>query len=111
MYAIPGSIHSPQSKGCHALLKQGGKLVETAQDILEETGGIYADSFAATPLTHAIDASQSDLLDLIGHDPVGIDELSARCNLTVSQLSAMLLALELTGSISLLPGGMYQRIN
>ncbi|WP_435627954.1 DNA-processing protein DprA [Candidatus Ferrigenium straubiae] len=106
VFAIPGSIHAPQSKGCHALLKQGAKLVETAQDILEELGGL-----PAPPLPATQQGADSALLELIGFDPVDLDTLGARCGLTVSELSAMLLTLELEGRISALPGGQYQRIN
>ncbi|HZW85976.1 MAG TPA: DNA-processing protein DprA [Gallionella sp.] len=107
VFAIPGSIHSPQSKGCHALLKQGAKLVETAQDILEELSGVPA------PLTQHIDEENTDLflLDQIGFDPIDVNTLSARCSLTIGELSAMLLTLELGGRIAVLPGGLYQRIH
>ena len=107
VFAIPGSIHAPQSKGCHALLKQGAKLVETAQDILEELGGLPA----SPACSHATQGADSALLEQIGFDLVDLDTLSARCGLTVSELSAMLLALELEGRISALPGGLYQRIH
>jgi len=107
VFAIPGSIHSPQSKGCHALLKQGAKLVETAQDILEELSGVPA------LLAQHIDEENTDLflLDQIGFDPIDVNTLSARCSLTIGELSAMLLALELSGRIAVLPGGLYQRIH
>ncbi len=112
VFAIPGSIHAPQSKGCHALLKQGAKLVETAQDILEELGGF------AVPPAPAVNSEGPDsegqdaaLLEHLGFDPVDVDTLSVRCGLTVSQLSAMLLTLELNGRICVLPGGLYQRIH
>ena len=105
VFAIPGSIHAPQSRGCHALLKQGAKLVETAQDILEELGCLSA---LAKPVTQAADTG---LLEQLGFDPVGLDTLAVRCSLTVGQLSAMLLPLELEGRISALPGGLYQRIH
>lgn len=107
VFAIPGSIHAPQSKGCHALLKQGAKLVETAQDILEELGGLPA----ASARRQDAQGTDSALLEQIGFDPVDLDTLSARCGLTVSELSAMLLTLELEGRISALPGGQYQRIH
>lgn len=107
VFAIPGSIHAPQSKGCHALLKQGAKLVETAQDILEELGGLSAMP-ASNPDQRHVDPL---LLEQIGFDPVDMDTLATRCGLTVSQLSAMLLALELEGRVSALPGGLYQRIH
>lgn len=112
VFAIPGSIHAPQSKGCHSLLKQGAKLVESARDILDEIGGLIA------PVEHRRGNSEPDvgngnsvLLELMGHDPVGMETLNSRCNLTVGQLSAMLLALELEGNVSVLPGGLYQRIH
>ena len=116
VFAIPGSIHAPQSKGCHALLKQGAKLVEAAQDILEELGGVLS----AIPMKNSEDPSSADpyskgphaaLLEHLGFDPVDVDTLSARSGLTVSELSAMLLALELDNRICVLPGGLYQRIH
>ena len=107
VFAIPGSIHAPQSKGCHALLKQGAKLVETAQDILEELGG----QLVATAQLTVSAGSESALLDHLGYDPVDADTLSVRCGLTIAELSAMLLTLELEGRISALPGGLYQRIH
>ncbi|OGS98695.1 MAG: DNA protecting protein DprA [Gallionellales bacterium RIFCSPLOWO2_12_FULL_59_22] len=111
VFAIPGSIHAPQSKGCHALLKQGAKLVETAQDILEELGGLAAATTAAPWPDPATQGAGSALLEQLGFDPVDLDTLGTRCGLTVSQLSAMLLALELEGRVSALPGGLYQRIH
>jgi len=112
VFAIPGSIHAPQSKGCHALLKQGAKLVETAQDILEELGGLTVTTAAVRASEpSAQQGADSALLEQIGFDPVDLDTLAARCGLTVSQLSAMLLTLELEGRISALPGGSYQRIH
>ena len=108
VFAIPGSIHAPQSKGCHALLKQGAKLVETAQDILEELGSSLPASLAYSPAAQCADSA---LLEQIGFDPVDLDTLSARCSLTMAELSAMLLVLELEGRVSALPGGLYQRIH
>ena len=107
VFAIPGSIHAPQSKGCHALLKQGAKLVETAQDILEELGGMLASP--AQPSDS--EGADSTLLEHLGFDPVDVDTLSLRCGLTIAELSAMLLTLELSGRICVLPGGLYQRIH
>ncbi len=109
VFAIPGSIHSPQSRGCHKLIKQGAKLVETAQDVLEElhwhtpTG---AKDTAATLTSPA----QHDLLSMIGFDPCGLDELAVRSGLTAESLSVMLLHLELAGYVSSLSGGRYQRL-
>jgi DNA processing protein len=107
VFAIPGSIHAPQSKGCHALLKQGAKLVETAQDILEELGG----SIEAPAAASGSEGANPMLLEHLGFDPVDVDTLSLRCGLTIAELSAMLLTLELSGHICVLPGGLYQRIH
>jgi DNA processing protein len=112
VFAIPGSIHAPQSKGCHALLKQGAKLVETAQDILEELGGLpVALADAATSQGPDSDGRNAALLEHLGFDPVDVDTLCVRCGLTIAELSAMLLSLELDGRICSLPGGLYQRIH
>lgn len=105
VFAIPGSIHAPQSKGCHALIRQGAKLVEIAQDILEELGSQLAAPPAKTP------GDGPGLLDHLGFDPVDIDTLAMRSGLTMAELSAMLLTLELEGRVSALPGGQYQRIH
>ncbi|UJP05808.1 MAG: DNA-processing protein DprA [Nitrosomonas sp.] len=111
--AIPGSIHSPLSKGCHALIKQGAKLVENTQDILEELNFM---SLNATDINHHAenDAKKSTesttLLSHFGYDAVNIDTLCARSGLTAEVVSAMLLTLELDGQVSSLPGGCYQRI-
>ncbi|MBK9161395.1 MAG: DNA-protecting protein DprA [Nitrosomonadales bacterium] len=107
VFAIPGSIHAPHSKGCHALIKQGAKLIETAQDILEELG-----NSVIVPLDNPDNQGAClALLEQLGYDPVDTDTLSIRCGLTVAELSAMLLTLELDGRISVLPGGLYQRIH
>jgi len=112
VFAIPGSIHAPQSKGCHALLKQGAKLVESAQDILEELGSqLVSPARSAASLGTDIQDPDFMLLDHLGFDPVDLDTLSVRCNLTIAELSAMLLTLELSGRICVLPGGLYQRIH
>lgn len=107
VFAIPGSIHAPQSKGCHALIKQGAKLVEAAQDILEELGM----QLPAPPRVSGMPDADSELLQQLGFDPVDLDTLGSRCGLTVSKLSAMLLTLELDGRVCALPGGLYQRIH
>lgn len=105
VFAIPGSIHSPLSRGCHALIKQGAKLVECAQDVLEEIGAAVA---VGRPKSKASDADHV-LLEKIGFDPCDIDTLIARSGLTTEAVSAMLLQLELEGKIASLPGGLYQR--
>lgn len=107
VFAIPGSIHSPQAKGCHALLKQGAKLVETAQDVLEELGIVpLAPASAAPPPAGRPDP----LLDAMGHDPIGLDELIARTGWGAADLAAKLLDLELAGRVERLPGQRFQRI-
>lgn len=112
VFAVPGSIHSPQSRGCHALLKQGAKLVETAQDILEELGGtLVTRALNATTQRAEMQGTGSALLDHIGFDPVDVDTLRTRSGLTIAELSAMLLELELSGHINTIPGGLYQRIH
>ncbi|SNX60743.1 DNA protecting protein DprA [Nitrosomonas ureae] len=112
--AIPGSIHSPLSKGCHALIKQGAKLVENTQDILDELSHL---ALIDTPSDRKKESSpgqsteNSLLLSHLGYDTVNIDTLCARSGLTAEVVSAMLLTLELDGQISSLPGGWYQRID
>jgi len=105
VFAIPGSIHSPQAKGCHYLIKQGAKLVERAQDILDELP-----SFSSID---SIDETSPDiehpLFPHLGFDPVDLDTLSLRSGLTIDALSAILLQLELDGRVESLPGGLYQR--
>ena len=106
VFAIPGSIHAPQTKGCHHLIKQGAKLVECAQDILEELGHFSAN----TPLQSSV-PEEHPLLKHLGFDPISMDDLSQRSGLTIGALSAILLQLELDGNIATLAGGLYQRIN
>ena len=109
--AIPGSIHSAQSKGCHALIKQGAKLVESAQDVLEELR--LPDTLAQIPLalgSAGEDLPEDALLKALGHDPVSLDALQARCGWTTARLQAQLLELELMGQVGRLPGGLFQRM-
>ena len=109
VFAIPGSIHSPQSKGCHALIQQGAKLVQSAQDVLEELR--VPDPFAQVPVAlPAAPPPENGLLPLLGHDPVGLDALQARCGWDTARLQAELLGLELAGQIERLPGGLFQRL-
>ena len=108
VFAIPGSIHSPQSKGCHALLKQGAKLVETAQDIVEE---LIADASAQATLPLSPTPPHDPLLEALGNDPVTIDALMARTGQSAPELSGLLLNLELEGQVARLPGGLYQRLH
>ena len=107
VFAIPGSIHSPLTKGCHQLIKQGAKLVESAQDILEE---LRWPAPAVRPEAPA-DAAGTALLAALGHHPCAIDTLVVRSGLTPDALIAMLLQLELEGRVASLPGGLYQRLH
>lgn len=107
VFAIPGSIHSPVARGCHKLIKQGAKLVETAQDVLEELGNFEEVPCPAEALP-SID--ENPLLTAIGHDPCGLDELVERTGFSADQLLAELLTLELTGQLATLPGNRYQRL-
>ncbi|MNS89395.1 hypothetical protein D3C72_1234060 [compost metagenome] len=108
VFAIPGSIHSPQSRGCHALIRQGAKLVESVNDILEELPPLAP--AARTPSTDTPSpAPEHPLLDALGFDPVSLDALSARTGWSAAQLQAKMLELELDGHVSRLPGGLFQR--
>lgn len=114
VFAIPGSIHAPLARGCHALIRQGAKLVETAPDVLEELGALVefiaaAPGAAATPASASPDPQQQALLELIGFDPVEMDTLITRSGLTPGRVSSMLLLMELHGLIEARPGGRYQR--
>jgi DNA processing protein len=111
VYAIPGSIHAAQSRGCHLLIKQGAKLVESAQDVLEElqgTGGT-AQASLLDAAAEAPAATEDALLRALGHDPVTLDALMARTGWPAAELSVRLLDLELEGRVARLPGGLYQR--
>ncbi|MEZ5619317.1 MAG: DNA-processing protein DprA [Rhodocyclaceae bacterium] len=109
VFAIPGSIHSPLSKGCHKLIKQGAKLVDNAGDILEELG-LSAQIETNAAAASAPNAETASLLDCIGHDPLDVDTLASRSGLTAEKLYAILLQMELDGRIASLPGGRFQRI-
>lgn len=121
VFAIPGSIHSPLSKGCHQLIKQGAKLVESAQDILEELKYEVPPSAKANDTIEAATEkassnAQSDnaahtILQAMGFDPVTPDALAQRCQLDIAVLNAKLLVLELDGDVEQLSGGLYQRLS
>ena len=108
VFALPGSIHSPLAKGCHALIKQGAKLVDSAEDILEELHLAAAPS--AVHDVPELDPGAARLLLLLGFEPTGLDTLCARCGLGADVVAALLLNLELQGLIAALPGGQYQRV-
>lgn len=106
VFAIPGSIHSPFSKGCHRLIKQGAKLVESATDVLEELHWATTQPSASGGLPPDPDP----LLDAMGFDPVAFDTLSLRVGMPADRLAGRLLSLELEGRVASLPGGLYQRV-
>lgn len=108
VFAIPGSIHSPQARGCHALIRQGAKLVESAEDVLEELPPLGA-PVAAAPEAVETPHEQQALLDAMGFDPVSLDALMARSGWPAAELSAALLELELDGEIARLAGQLFQR--
>lgn len=118
VFAIPGSIHNPLARGCHALIRQGAKLVETADDILEELGplaaGLAPRSVATNPDqgsggTATVSQAHAQLLDFMGFDPVSVDQLTIRSGLTAAEVSSMLLILELEGHVASRAGGRYVR--
>jgi len=117
VFAIPGSIHNTLARGCHTLIRQGAKLVETAQDIIDELA-----PHAGACLPHmATDSGTLDetrqlaeeylqLLEIIGFDNTSIDRLVAGCGLTPAEVSSMLLQLEMEGYVASSPGGIYNRL-
>lgn len=120
VFAIPGSIHNPMAKGCHQLIRQGAKLVETAQDILEELppmaqASLDLSTMAAqsppdnTAADAPVEASHQLILDAMAYDPVSVDTLISRTGMTSSAISSILLILELEGKISSQKGGYYVR--
>jgi len=111
VFAIPGSIHSPQSRGCHALIKQGAKLVESAQDVLEELRLPCIPRDAGDDGDDGEQPPEHPLLSAMGFDPVSLDALQARTGLATPELQGQLLALELADEVCRLPGGLFQRIS
>jgi DNA processing protein len=117
VFAIPGSIHSPTARGCHRLIKDGAKLVESAQDVLDElrmpagarTGTNTGPSACVAAVTE-LSTVQRAVLDAMEHGPVGLDTLAARCGSETGMLTATLLELELAQHVERLPGNRYQRL-
>jgi DNA processing protein len=125
VFAIPGSIHAPQSRGCHALIKQGAKLVESSDDVLDELRwprlagpsvglvqalGEAAEGVAGEVGSVSTDAEPDPLLAAMGYDPVNQDALQARTGMSTAELGARLLELEMMGRVARLPGLMFQRL-
>ena len=117
VFAIPGSIHTTVAKGCHDLIKQGAKLVDCAQDILEEMKNLPVRSFALESQTANTQSSQPmeghahSIAQHLGHEPIGLDELQRRCGLSTSHLQAELFQMEMAGNLGRLPGGLYQQLS
>lgn len=118
IYAIPGSIHAPTSRGCHQLIKQGAKLVETTKDILEELKS-STDLFSMLPsktepqvinIAIKLDRDSQRVLNLVDFEPTSLDELARRSDCRIDKLSAILLELELKGLVAVASGGRYQRL-
>ncbi len=122
VFAIPGSIHNPMAKGCHRLIKEGAKLVETADDVLQELGELAGelarglrealeeeDGTADPSLPPVDDPEHAALLQAMGHDPIGVDDLIRITGLTAEAVSSMLLIMELEGLVESLQGGLYCR--
>ena len=120
VFAIPGSIHNPLARGCHALIRQGAKLVETAQDIIDELGPLAGAWASTAPApgestgdpaeSRSLDGEYTQLLEYIGYDQTSIDTLVTRSGLTPAEVSSMLLQLELGGHVASSPGGFYNRL-
>jgi len=122
VFAIPGLIQSTQARGCHALIKQGAKLVESAQDVLEMLKIVLPPTFATNSIAGRVysagtndpfeddSEAKSDLLTALGFDPVGLDALQARTGISTPRLQAELMTLELAGQVARLPGGLFQRL-
>ncbi|MEP7140633.1 MAG: DNA-processing protein DprA [Caldimonas sp.] len=113
VFAIPGSIHSPQARGCHALIKQGAKLVDSAADIVDELPQLESAAPGADTALAAAPpgaGTQDPILDALGYDPIGLDALIARTGRSASDLSAKLLDLELQGRVARLAGQRFQRV-
>ena len=117
VFAIPGSIHNPQAKGCHRLIRDGAKLVESAQDIADELGPLLGGLIVTAEKpgrgnaqnTVSLDPDYEKMLEAMGFDPISVDELITRTGLTAEAVSSMLLLLELDGHVSSVVGGYYCR--
>ena len=114
VFALPGSIHNPLARGCHQLLRDGAKLVETAGDIVTElapvAGHVVQNTMESTTnerTTATTDDQYRMLRKYLGHDPVTVDALAQQSGLTIDEVSSMLLILELHGEVELLSGGRY----
>ena len=110
VFAIPGSIHSPMAKGCHQLIKQGAKLVDDLRDIIDELGINKHNSANTKSSAESPIAAEHQWLDLIGFEPISVEAIVHLSDLTVGEVSSILMLLELEGKITSLAGGLYQRL-
>ena len=115
VFAVPGSIHNPQTRGCHQLIRDGAMLVEAPEDIVAELSGLISFVFGqqcqeSHNQPSSLDREHQQLLETIGYDPVNCDILVQRSGLTIDKLSSMLLVLELSDLIQSAPGGCFVRI-
>ena len=115
VFAIPGSIHNPQARGCHQLIREGARLVDQVSDIIDELGSLLGfiaeqQSDECSRQKTGLDPESEKLLEVIGYDPVTSDTLVERSGLTIDKLSSMLVLLELNDLIQSAPGGCYVRI-
>nr|WP_240954150.1 DNA-processing protein DprA [Solimonas marina] len=117
VFAIPGSIHNPQARGCHALIRQGAKLVETVDDIFEELGPLLGPLLRRTPAPRPADATPPDdpqaaaVLAVLGHERLDLDALLARSGLPIGALQAVLTRFELDGRIVVQSDGRYEAVH
>jgi DNA processing protein len=110
VFAIPGSIHSPLAKGCHRLIRDGAKLVDSATDVLDELGFSARSDRSTGVVSDLSTAPHPQLLEQIGHDPVDLDTLAQRSGMPAGELTGALLELELSQHVARLPGNQYQRL-
>jgi DNA processing protein len=120
VFAIPGSIHNPLTRGCHTLIREGAKLVESVEDVLSELTNFYSHQLlASAPMptadssgnAPALDKAYEILLDALGFEPASIDVLASRTGLPGESVASMLLILELQGRIKPHAGGRYGRLH
>jgi len=118
IFALPGSIHNPLARGCHGLIRQGAKLVETAGDIIAELAPLAShllqnalESTTNDSLADTTDDEYLQLKNFLSHDPTSIDDLAENSGLTIEQVSSMLLILELEGEVESLSGGRYSLLS
>lgn len=116
VFAIPGSIHNPLARGCHRLIREGAKLVETAEHVIEELAPLIELSLSVAGVEKPVrseslemDAEYLQVLDILGYEPTAVDMIVERSGLTAEAVSSMLLVLELQGYVENAPGGSYQR--